>query len=43
MCGQPKRLMVLGCGSCGQVFPGVGVAHLFIAQGWQVRWLCTAD
>ncbi|MCA1922952.1 undecaprenyldiphospho-muramoylpentapeptide beta-N-acetylglucosaminyltransferase, partial [Buttiauxella noackiae] len=27
----------------GHVFPGLAVAHHLMAQGWQVRWLGTAD
>lgn len=38
-----KRLMVMAGGTGGHVFPALAVAHHLMAQGWQVRWLGTAD
>ena len=38
-----KKLMVMAGGTGGHVFPGLSVARQLQKEGWEVRWLGTAD
>ena len=38
-----KTLLVMAGGTGGHVFPGIAVAQTLEQQGWQIRWLGTAD
>lgn len=38
-----KRLMVMAGGTGGHVFPALAVAQVLQQQGWEIRWLGTAD
>ncbi|MBY8115571.1 undecaprenyldiphospho-muramoylpentapeptide beta-N-acetylglucosaminyltransferase [Vibrio fluvialis] len=40
---KTKRLMVMAGGTGGHVFPGLAVAKQLQQQGWEIRWLGTAD
>lgn len=39
---QAKRLLVMA-GGTGGMYSGLAVAHYLQAQGWEIRWLGTAD
>lgn len=43
MSNNNKRLMVMAGGTGGHVFPGLAVAKQLQQQGWEIRWLGTAD
>ncbi len=38
-----KRLLIMAGGTGGHVFPALAVAQQLKQQGWQLRWLGTAD
>ncbi len=38
-----KRIMIMAGGTGGHVFPALAVAKYLAKQGWQVRWLGTAE
>ncbi len=40
---QTKTLLVMAGGTGGHIFPGLAVADVLKAQGWNIHWLGTAD
>ncbi|QSX37604.1 undecaprenyldiphospho-muramoylpentapeptide beta-N-acetylglucosaminyltransferase [Shewanella sedimentimangrovi] len=40
---RQKRILVMAGGTGGHVFPALAVARTLAKDGWQVRWLGTAD
>ncbi len=43
MSGKAKRLIVMAGGTGGHIFPGLAVTNYLLEEGWQVRWLGTAE
>ncbi|MFZ6772097.1 undecaprenyldiphospho-muramoylpentapeptide beta-N-acetylglucosaminyltransferase [Undibacterium sp. SXout7W] len=40
---QKKNLMIMAAGTGGHIFPGLAIAEMMTARGWQVSWLGTTS
>lgn len=38
-----KKLMIIGGGTGGHIFPGLEIAHSLLKEGWKIRWLGIAN
>lgn len=42
MTTTPKRLLIMAAGTGGHIFPGLAIANVMMARGWQISWIGTS-